>query len=93
MTVIGLPHLCDRPQPIEIFADTIPLVLSGAHKKGALAGFSPSDVIWGHRHEHSQYMAVSLNGGKTPKMDGENRNILLKWMIWGYIPLFLETPI
>ena len=29
-------------------------------------------------------MAVSKNSGKTPKMDGENRKTLLKWVIWGY---------
>ena len=37
------------------------------------------------------FVGVSLNGGKPPKMDGENRNILLKWMIWGY-PYFWKHP-
>ena len=26
-------------------------------------------------------------------MDGLQWKTLIKWMIWGYIPLFLETPI
>ena len=33
-------------------------------------------------------------GGISPKMDGENNGkTLLKWMIWGVFPLFLETSI
>ena len=31
-----------------------------------------------------QYLGVSKNRGKTPKMDGLEWKTLLKWMIWGY---------
>ena len=59
-------------------------------QKGCLVDASslankPSDVIWGHSHEHSQYMGVSLNGGKTPKMDG-----LVEYPI--KIPYFWKHP-
>ena len=37
------------------------------------------------------YMGVSKNRG-TPKWMVYNGKSLLKWMIWGENPLFLETP-
>ena len=38
------------------------------------------------------YMSVSLNGGKTPKMDGEKMENPIKIGDLG-VPLFLEAPI
>ena len=44
-----------------------------------------SAEAWQMKLCHMTYMAVSENGGKTPKMDGENNGKpYLKWMIWGY---------
>ena len=39
------------------------------------------------------YMGVSKNRGGPPKWMVYNGKTLLKWMIWGENPLFLETPI
>ena len=38
-----------------------------------------------------EYLDVSKNRGKTPKMDGKNfmENPMNKWMIWGVFPLCL----
>ena len=56
-----------------------------------------SDLVAASRfffcNAYMAYMGVSKNRGKTPKMDGVQWNTLLKLMIWGETPLFLETPI
>ena len=42
----------------------------------------------------ARYIWVFPKIGKKPKLDGENNGKpLLKWMIWGENPLFLETSI
>ena len=47
---------------------------------------------WVHHHEIHHHLGVSKNRG-TPKWMVYNGKPLLKWMIWGVFPLFLETPI
>ena len=66
----------------QAFRDGLPVVLTNR-----------VTFFGGGIRKKKKQMGVSKNRGVSPKMDGENNGKpLLKWMIWGENPLFLETP-